>query len=380
MFTNTRIGILGGGQLGKMLVQAGSRWDLNLWVMDKDFDYPAAKVTNQFIQGDFTHYDLVYQLGKLVDILTIEIENVNTEALHQLEKEGKEIYPQPTVIDIIKDKGRQKQFYLDHGISTSAFLLCDNAAAIRQLVADGKIRIPFVQKSRTEGYDGRGVQIIRDEDDLVYLFDKPSVIEEMIAIKNEIAVLVARNVSGEMVVYPPVEMVFHPTANLVEQLLSPARIDAGIEMQAQELAKKLIQELDMVGLLAIEFFITENDELLVNEAAPRPHNSGHQTIEANVTSQYEQHLRAILDLPLGDPSLKSPAVMINLLGEDGYQGEVLYQGLEQCLAISNVHIHIYGKKETKPFRKMGHVTVLAGDLAAAIAQAKKVANTLKVIC
>lgn len=379
MFTNTRIGILGGGQLGKMLVQAGSRWDLDLWVMDKDFDYPAAKVTNQFIQGDFTRYDLVYQLGKLVDIVTIEIENVNTEALHQLEKEGKEIYPQPTVIDIIKDKGRQKQFYLDHGIGTSAFHLCDNAAAIRQLVADGKIRIPFVQKSRTEGYDGRGVQIIRDEDDLVYLFDKPSVIEEMIAIKNEIAVLVARNVSGEMVVYPAVEMAFHPTANLVEQLLAPARIDAGIEMQAQELAKKVIQELDMVGLLAIEFFITENDELLVNEAAPRPHNSGHQTIEANVTSQYEQHLRAILDLPLGDPSLKSPAVMINLLGEDGYQGEVLYQGLERCLALSNVHVHIYGKKETKPFRKMGHVTILADDLASAMDQAKKVANTLKVI-
>lgn len=379
MFTNTRIGILGGGQLGKMLVQAGSRWDLNLWVMDKDFDYPAAKVTNQFIQGDFTRYDLVYQLGKLVDILTIEIENVNTEALHKLEKEGKEIYPQPTVIDIIKDKGRQKQFYLDHGIGTSAFHLCDNASAIRQLVADGKIRIPFVQKSRTEGYDGRGVQIIRDEDDLVYLFDKPSVIEEMIAIKHEIAVLVARNVSGEMVVYPPVEMAFHPTANLVEQLLSPARIDAGIEIQAQELAKKVIQELDMVGLLAIEFFITENEELLVNEAAPRPHNSGHQTIEANVTSQYEQHLRAILDLPLGDPSLKSPAVMINLLGEDGYQGEVLYQGLEQCLALSNVHVHIYGKKETKPFRKMGHVTILADDLEAAMDKAQKVASTLKVI-
>ncbi len=379
MFTNTRIGILGGGQLGKMLVQAGSRWDLNLWVMDKDFDYPAAKVTNQFIQGDFTRYDLVYQLGKLVDILTIEIENVNTEALHKLEKEGKEIYPQPTVIDIIKDKGRQKQFYLDHGIGTSAFHLCDNAAAILQLVADGKIRIPFVQKSRTEGYDGRGVQIIRDEDDLVYLFDKPSVIEEMIAIKHEIAVLVARNVSGEMVVYPPVEMAFHPTANLVEQLLSPARIDAGIEIQAQELAKKVIQELDMVGLLAIEFFITENEELLVNEAAPRPHNSGHQTIEANVTSQYEQHLRAILDLPLGDPSLKSPAVMINLLGEDGYQGEVLYQGLEQCLALSNVHVHIYGKKETKPFRKMGHVTILADDLEAAMDKAQKVASTLKVI-
>lgn len=379
MISNTRIGILGGGQLGKMLVQAGSRWDLNLWVMDKDFDYPAAKVTNQFIQGDFTNYDLVYQLGKLMDILTIEIENVNTDALIQLEKEGKEIYPQPGVIETIKDKGRQKQFYKEQHIPTSSFLLCENAREIRDHVSAGKIEIPFVQKARTEGYDGRGVQVVRNEKDLERLFDKPSVIEELIDIKKEIAVLVARNTTGEISVYPSVEMTFHPTANLVEQLISPARISADLELQAHELAKKMIRDFDMVGLLAIEFFITGQDELLVNEAAPRPHNSGHHTIEANVTSQYEQHLRAILGLPLGDPSLKSPAVMINLLGEEGYDGEVFYQGLEECLALSNVHVHIYGKKETKPFRKMGHATVLGDDLTSAIVQAKKVANILKVI-
>ncbi len=379
MITNTRIGILGGGQLGKMLVQAGSRWDLNLWVMDKDFDYPAAKVTNQFIQGDFTNYDMVYQLGKLMDILTIEIENVNTDALIQLEKEGKEIYPQPGMIETIKDKGRQKQFYADHQIPTSAFLLCDSAREILDHLSSGKIEIPFVQKARTEGYDGRGVQVVRNEKDLEKLFDKPSVIEELIDIKKEIAVLVARNVTGDIVVYPSVEMTFHPTANLVEQLISPARISADLELKAHELAKKMIRDFDMVGLLAIEFFITSQDELLVNEAAPRPHNSVHHTIEANVTSQYEQHLRAILGLPLGDPSLKSPAVMINLLGEEGYDGEVFYQGLEECLELSNVHVHIYGKKETKPFRKMGHITVLDLNIENAIEKARKVASTLKVI-
>ncbi|MBK8506533.1 MAG: 5-(carboxyamino)imidazole ribonucleotide synthase [Saprospiraceae bacterium] len=379
MICNTKIGILGGGQLGKMLVQAGSRWDLNLWVMDKDFDFPAAKVTNQFIQGDFTQYDMVYQLGKLMDILTIEIENVNTEALEKLEEEGKEIYPPPFVIKTIKDKGLQKEFYKQHNIPSSPFMLVEDAKEIRDKVKQGDLNLPFVQKARTEGYDGRGVQIIRSMKDLDRLFDRPSVIEDLVAIKHEIAVLAARSVSGDIVVYPSVEMSFHPTANLVEQLIAPARIPVGLEEKAHDLTKKLIEDLKMVGLLAVEFFITDKDKLLVNEAAPRPHNSGHHTIEANVTSQYEQHLRAILDLPLGDPSLKSPAVMINLLGEEGYQGEVFYKGLEECLTIPNVHVHLYGKRETKPFRKMGHVTVLDEDIAKAIAKAKKVTETLMVV-
>ncbi|MCB0667927.1 MAG: 5-(carboxyamino)imidazole ribonucleotide synthase, partial [Saprospiraceae bacterium] len=352
---------------------------LDLWTMDKDFDFPAAKVTNQFIQGDFTNYDLVYQLGRLVDIITIEIENVNVEALFKLEKEGKEIYPQPSVIQTIKDKGLQKNFYHSHQIPTSAYELVENAGEIKEKVKNGELSLPFVQKARTEGYDGRGVQIVRTEGDLDKLFDRPSVIEDLIHIKNEIAVLVARNPGGNTVVYPSVEMAFHPTANLVEQLISPARISRTVEQHAQEIAIKVIEEMNMVGLLAIEFFITDNDELLVNEAAPRPHNSGHHTIEANVTSQYEQLLRAILDLPLGDPSLKSPAVMINLLGEDGYNGPVEYEGLEDCLAIPNVHIHLYGKKETKPFRKMGHATILDDEIDQAIGKARKVANTLRVI-
>ncbi|NND33135.1 MAG: 5-(carboxyamino)imidazole ribonucleotide synthase [Saprospiraceae bacterium] len=379
MITNTRIGVLGGGQLGKMLAQAGSRWNLNLWLTDKDFDFPAAAVTNKFIQGDFTSHDLVYQLGHHVDIITIEIENVNTDALIKLEKEGKEIYPQPGVIQTIKDKGLQKQFYRDHAIPTSAFQLVVNASEVRKGLASGSIKLPFVQKSRTEGYDGRGVQVMHSEADLEQLFNRPSVIEELISIKKEIAVLVARNPAGQIVTYPAVEMAFHPTANLVEQLISPARIDPGIEQQAETMAKKIIQDFDMVGLLAIEFFLTQEDQLLVNEVAPRPHNSGHHTIEGNITSQYEQLLRAILDLPLGDTSIRSPAVMINLLGEPGHQGEAHYQGLDKVLAMKDVHVHIYGKKETKPFRKMGHVTILDKDIEVAIAKAKEVARTLKVV-
>jgi 5-(carboxyamino)imidazole ribonucleotide synthase len=379
MICNTRIGILGGGQLGKMLVQAGSRWNLDLWTMDKDFDFPAAKVSNQFIQGDFTQYDLVYQLGRLVDIMTIEIESVNTEALHQLEKEGKEIYPQPGVIDIIKDKGLQKEFYAQNKIPTSNYILVESKSDILSKIDQGIIKVPFVQKSRTEGYDGRGMQIVRSAADLPELFDRPSVIEELVSIKTELAVLAARNPSGDIVTYPCVEMSFHPFTNLVEYLIVPARISPSIEIAAQNLAKKIIQDLQMVGLLAVEFFLTKEDTLLVNESAPRPHNSGLHTIEANTTSQYEQLLRAILDLPLGDPSLKSPAVMINLLGEIGYSGPVYYQGLEDCLAIHDVHLHLYGKKETKPFRKMGHLTILDQDVEKAIAKAKRVSDLIKVI-
>ncbi|MCB0686860.1 MAG: 5-(carboxyamino)imidazole ribonucleotide synthase [Saprospiraceae bacterium] len=379
MIIRTKIGILGGGQLGKMLMQAGSRWDLDLWSMDKDFDFPAAKVTNQFVEGDFTHYESVYTFGQQMDILTIEIENVNTEALHQLEKEGKRVYPQPAVIDMIKDKGLQKEFYRNNNLPTSKYLLLEDKKEILAALAKETISLPFVQKARTEGYDGRGVQIVRSLEDLNKLFDRPSVIEELVPIKSELAVLVARNRSGQIVTYPCVEMAFHPTANLVEQLISPARIPEKIENQARELARKIIEDFNMVGLLAIEFFLTSDNQLLINEAAPRPHNSGHHTIEANITSQYEQHLRSILNLPLGDPSLRSSAVMINLLGENGYTGPVIYQNLDSCLGIQDVHIHLYGKKETKPFRKMGHATILDEDLDAAIMKAKEVAKTLKVI-
>jgi 5-(carboxyamino)imidazole ribonucleotide synthase len=374
-----KIGILGAGQLGKMLLQAGSRWDLDLHIMDKAADFPAAKLTNQFTKGDFTLYDDVYRFGQQMDIISIEIENVNSDALLQLEREGKKVHPQAAVIQTIKDKGLQKQFYAKNSIPTSNFILANSAPDILNRLKSGDIKLPFVQKSRTEGYDGRGVQVVRNEADLAYLFDKPSVIEDMVDIKKEIAVLVARNASGAIVDYPAVEMAFHPTANLVEQLISPARIQTDSEQKMRMLAKKIIKDLDMVGLLAIEFFLTNEDQILVNEVAPRPHNSGHHTIEGNVTSQYEQHLRAILDLPLGLTDISSPAVMINLLGAEGYEGDAYYEGLSQSLAMSNVHVHIYGKKTTKPFRKMGHVTVLDKDLDIAIAKAKKIAKIIRVV-
>ncbi len=379
MITNTRIGVLGGGQLGKMLLQAASKWDLNIWAVDKEFDYPAAKVTNQFIQGDFKNYQLVSQLGQHVDIVTIEIENVNTTALKKLEAEGKEIYPQPGAVEIIKDKGTQKQFFAEQGIPTSKFSLHRNKKAILTAVRSGEIQVPFVQKARTEGYDGRGVHIVRSKEDLKKLLNVESVVEELVEIDKELAVLVARNPSGDIAVYPPVEMEFHPTANLVERLISPARVSDQVGQSAQALGKSVIEAFELVGLLAIEMFLTKSGDILVNEVAPRPHNSGHHTIEGNVTSQYEQHLRAILDLPLGGTDVKSPAVMINLLGEPEHKGEAYYEGLEQCLAMENVHVHIYGKRETRPFRKMGHVTILHQDIDQAIAVAKKVRDRLKVI-
>lgn len=380
MFVNTRIGILGGGQLGKMLLQAASRWDLNTWVMDKEFDFPAGKVTNQFIKGDFTDEELVYQLGKHVDIVTIEIENVNTSALHKLEEEGKEIYPQPSIIDTIKDKGLQKEFYRSHDLPTSDFKLYEDAEAIRKAVEEGSLTIPFVQKARTEGYDGRGVHIVRVEDDLEKLLDVKSVVEHMVPIDREIAVIGAKNPSGDIAIYPPVEMRFHPTANLVEELISPASITPDQLSTINGLAHDVLKAFDIVGLLAIELFIAKDGSILINEVAPRPHNSGHHSIEGNMTSQYEQHLRAILDLPLGNTAITSPAVMINILGEPGYSGEAYYEGLETCLAMDNVHIHLYGKSHTKPFRKMGHVTILAEDVESARQKAREVRKTLKCKC
>ncbi|MDH3651088.1 MAG: 5-(carboxyamino)imidazole ribonucleotide synthase [Saprospiraceae bacterium] len=379
MLTNTRIGILGGGQLGKMLVQAGSRWNLDMWIMDKELRYPAANVTNQFIVGDFKDYEDVCQLGKRVDVLTIEIETINLEALAKLERDGKKIYPSPKAIGLIKDKGIQKSFYKDHNIPTSPFRLIENANEIHSLVEGGTLTLPFVQKARMEGYDGRGVHVVNDRSDLENILDQSSLIEDKVAIEKELAIIVARRANGEKVVYDPVEMVFHPTANLVEYLVAPACIDRGMATAIKDLALAVIDEFEIVGLLAIELFLTTSGEILVNEVAPRPHNSGHHTIEACNTSQYEQHLRAVLDLPLGDPSLKSAAAMVNLLGAPDHYGDVYYQGLEKCLEIPNVHVHLYGKSETRPFRKMGHVTVLAEDLQSAMEKAKFVRQTLKVI-
>jgi len=376
---NQKIGILGGGQLGKMLCQAGSKLGLDISILEKDHSFPAFQVCSSFECGDINSYDDVIRFGSKMDIITIEIENVNVDALADLEKAGKKVYPSSAALKIIRDKGKQKMFYEGNGFPTSEFELFKGKEDIIQLVAHGKLKFPFVQKSRTDGYDGKGVHVVRNQNDMEALLDGPCLMESMIDISKEIAVIVARNPSGDIKAFQSVEMQFHPTANLVEFLFSPSTLTLDQEVQAVHLARNIAEKLDVVGLLAVEMFVDQQGQILINEVAPRPHNSGHHTIEASVTSQYEMHLRAILDLPLGSTELVRPAVMVNLLGEYGFAGLTVYDGLEACLALDGVYPHLYGKKETKPFRKMGHVTIVDKTLEGAIQKAKFVQNHLKVI-
>jgi 5-(carboxyamino)imidazole ribonucleotide synthase len=300
---------------------------------------------------------------------------VNTAALKELARQGKKVYPQPEVIELIQDKRTQKLFYRDNKIPTAEFILTESAEDVKA----NKKFLPAVNKLGREGYDGRGVQILRSEDQLDKAFNAPGLLEKLIDFDKEISVIVARNERGEIKIFPAVEMVFHPVQNLVEYLFAPAQITNEVKKRAEDIASNIITKLNMIGLLAVEMFITKTGDVLVNEIAPRPHNSGHQTIEANVTSQYEQHLRAILNLPLGDTRLIAPSVMVNLLGEPGYNGQALYQGFEEVAAISGVYVHLYGKKITKPFRKMGHITIIDPDLENLKKKATFVKETLKVI-
>lgn len=348
------LGVLGGGQLGRMLIQSAINYNQDIHILDPDPNAPCKDICRHFSVGSLQDFDIVYAFGQACDVITVEIENVNTEALSRLQSEGKKIFPQPEILKLIQDKRAQKEFYTQKGIPTAPYILTENKAdVIRQ--ADF---LPAVNKLGKDGYDGRGVQILRTEADLERAFDAPGLLEKLIDFDKEIAVTVARNESGELIVYPAVECAFHPTANLVEFLFAPAEISKEIETKAQEIAKTIILELGMVGILAVELFVTKSGDVLVNEIAPRPHNSGHHTIEANFTSQFEQYLRAVLNLPLGNPDLRCPAAMINLLGEEGHTGQVLVEGLEEAMSQKGVYLHLYGKKITKPFRKMGHVTIL----------------------
>jgi 5-(carboxyamino)imidazole ribonucleotide synthase len=369
-----RLGILGGGQLGRMLIQSGIDYNIPFSVLDPDVHAPCSTMM-EFHHGKLTDYDTVMKFGRNCDIVTIEIENVNTVALKALAKEGKKVYPQPDVIELIQDKRSQKIFYRDCNIPTAEFILIENSGDIRKR----KDYLPAVNKLGREGYDGRGVQILRSTADIDKAFDAPGLLEKLIDFDKEISVIVARNAHGEIKSFPPVEMVFHPEQNLVEYLYAPAEISAAVQAEADQIAKKVIQELNMVGLLAVEMFVTKEGSVLVNEIAPRPHNSGHQTIEANVTSQYEQHLRAILGLPLGDTSLILPSAMVNLLGEPGYAGPAVYLGFEEVVKLPGVHVHLYGKQITKPFRKMGHVTIVDADTNTLKQKTNFVKKTLKVI-
>lgn len=347
-----RLGVLGGGQLGRMLIQEAVNYNIGVHIMDNDLTAPGAEICTTFTLGDIRDYNQVLDFGKSMDTLTVEIENVSIEALYHLEKEGVKVYPQPHVLETIKDKGLQKEFYSRHGIPTAPYEFLEPDADRETL----KQKLPFVTKLRTGGYDGRGVQIIRTEADLEKLFDAPAILEELIPFSKELSVIVARNASGDMRVFPAVECEFND-ANLVAYLFSPADISQETEERAREIALRVIRELDMIGILAVEMFLTTDGEILVNEIAPRPHNSGHHTIECNVTSQFEQHLRAVLNLPLGEAEATRAGAMLNLLGEDGHSGPARYEGIEEALRFPGVHFHLYGKETTKPNRKMGHVTV-----------------------
>ncbi len=374
-YQNYKVGVLGGGQLGRMLIQSAIDFNLDVRILDPDENAPCKNLVADFQVGKLSDYNAVYNFGKQCDLITIEIENVNVEALRQLQKEGKTIYPQPEIIELIQDKTKQKQFYKENNIPTADFILTNS----KEEVLENAAFLPAVNKLATEGYDGRGVQMLRTTADLEKAFEAPSLLEKLIDFDKEISVIVARNEAGEVKTFPAVELVFHPEHNLVEYLLSPAVIKKAVEEKAEEIAISLIEKLGMVGLLAVEMFVTKEGEVLVNEVAPRTHNSGHQTIEANFTSQFEQHIRAILNMPLGATDTKISSAMVNLLGEDNYTGEAKYEGLEAVLKMKGTYVHLYGKKLTKPFRKMGHVTIIDRDVEKLKEKVKFVKANLKVI-
>jgi len=373
------LGILGGGQLGKMMLYETRKFDIHTKVMDASNEAPCKIACNEFFIGDLLDFDAVYNFGKKVDVLTIEIENVNVEALEKLENEGVKVYPPTAALRIIQNKAKQKLFYIDHGIPTADFSRFAYASEIKESVEHGSLEFPFVWKSAQFGYDGQGVKIVRSIEDLEGLPHGECITEEMIPFKNELAVIVARNVSGEVVTYPVVEMEFHPEANQVEYVICPARIDDKVAKKAREIALKVSSSIKHVGLLAVEMFQTKEDEILVNEVAPRPHNSGHYSIEASYTNQFEQHIRAILDLPLGNTDSKVAGIMVNLVGAEGHTGNVVYKNMEAILNLDGVTPHIYGKKQTRPFRKMGHVTIVNEDIEEARKIAQQVKETIKVI-
>lgn len=368
------IGILGGGQLGRMLIQAGLDLEARFHVLDPDAQAPCAHIAHHFSVGDLKDFDAVLQFGQQCDIITIEIEKVNIDALKQLRAQGKKVYPQPETIETIQDKRHQKAFYVQHQIPTSPFWEVSGIADISQYAS----QFPLVNKLAKDGYDGRGVQILRTATDLNKAFDTAGLLEQLVNIQTEIAVIVARNPSGEVRTFPPVEMAFHPEANLVEYLFAPAQIPDYVAAVAEATAVRIAEKLDLVGLLAVEMFVTPDEHVIVNEAAPRPHNSGHATIEANLTSQFQQHLRAILDLPLGDTAMLCPSAMVNVLGEEGFSGDAVYHGLHEILAVSGVNLHLYGKTQTKPMRKMGHITILDPNIEQLRQKATFVKDTLKV--
>lgn len=370
-----KIGILGGGQLGRMLLQAAANYPVETFVMENDAHSPAAHLCHYFTKGDITNFEEVYNFGKGLDAITIEIENVNEEALEKLELEGVKIYPTPAALKIIKNKILQKQFYKQNEIPSSDFLITQNLSDLTQQLHF----LPAVHKLAMGGYDGRGVQVLKTKEDITKGFDAPSILEKMVDIKKEIAVIIAVNTKGEHAMYPAVDMVFDQRLNLLEYQLSPAALPENVLWKIEAIATKLVKKLNSPGIFAVELFVDKDDNVFVNETAPRVHNSGHHTIEGNYSSQFDMLWRVMLDYPLGCTEAILPAAIVNLLGTEGFTGDAIYEGLEEIMKLENVFIHIYGKKETKPGRKMGHVTILSKEKQELIHQANRIKNTLKVI-
>ena len=373
---NKILGILGGGQLGKMILDVSNRWGLKVFVLDSNIECPSSKLCSKFFVGDLMDYDSVVQFGENVDLITIEIENVNVEALKFLESKGKKVFPQPRVIEIIQDKSKQKEFYINNGIPTSSFRSCNGIEELKDLISKGEISYPFIWKASKMGYDGYGVNKIFDNKGLENLSDCHCIVEELISIKKELSVMVALRESGEILNYPVVEMEFNKDSNQVEYILSPAQISQELKFKAEKLANNIAEKFKIYGIIAVEMFLTNEDEILINEVAPRPHNSYHFSIEGSYTSQFEQFLRAILDLPLGSTKILQNSVMVNLVGEENSKGIVEYKNFDQIIGIEGVNPHIYGKFETRPNRKMGHITIINEDIDLAKRIAKEIKETV----
>lgn len=371
----TKVGILGGGQLGRMLLQAAANYPVETFVMENDAHCPAAHLCHHFTKGDIRNFDDVYNFGKGLDAITIEIESVNEDALEKLEAEGVKVYPRPAALKTIKNKILQKQFYKDHEIPTSEFVITQNKNELNQ----HQHFLPAAHKVGMGGYDGRGVELLKTTDDLARGFDAPAVLEKLVSIKKEIAVIIGVNDKGENTLYPPVDMVFDARLNLLDYQISPADLPEKVLWKVEAIALKVVKELKSPGLFAVELFVDKDDNVLVNETAPRVHNSGHHTIEANYSSQFDMLWRIMLDYPLGNTEHILPAAIVNLLGADGYSGPAIYDGLKEIMQIENVFVHIYGKAETKPGRKMGHITILSKEKQELIHQANRIKTTVKII-
>ena len=376
--SNFKLGILGGGQLGKMILFDAKRYDVFTKVMDPDKNSPCRKLADEFVVGDFTNYDDVLKFGQDLDLITVEIEKINTDALHSLENMGKKVYPSAKTLKIIQNKATQKEFYKKNGLPTSNFKKYSDIDRLKKDIISNNVELPAVWKSSNFGYDGKGVKVINSINDIDSLINTECILEEKVKIKKELSIIVSRNVAGDIESFPVVEMEFNKLSNLVEYVICPAKISRDLEKKALKIAETVAKKFEIVGLLAVELFLTEHGKILINEVAPRPHNSGHHTIECCKTSQFDQHLRCILDLPLGDTSLLTPGIMVNLVGENKIEGNVIYQNINDIFDISGVNVHIYGKKKSRLNRKMGHITIVNDNLDNAIEIGKKIKKKIKV--